>query len=202
MILVWGIRQEGTADQRKRVGWLFRKLDDEHAQIVVSSVSVSEYLIRVDPAKHAEAVAEISSRFIIHPFDARCVSLAARLFVDGKSQREMGKDDARKCLRADTMIVACAKAAGVLSLYSNDKGCRNLANGIGLDAYDLPGQPEYLCDLSDSAPSQPILPARLSGRSLNAPSSKGKRPALSLPSSRQGGQVRQRRDSSKNRPKK
>lgn len=199
MILVWGIREDGTAEQRKRVYWLFRKLDDEQAQIVVSSVSVSEYLIRVEPAKHAEAIAQISSRFIIQPFDARCVSLAAQLFVDGKAQREMGKDDARKSLRADTMIVACAKAAGVSALYTNDGGCRNLAKGIGLDAYDLPGQPEYLCDLSEET-RQPPLPSSLHGQPRSTQPSKAKRPSRSLSSPSGGTQAHG--NTSKKRPKK
>jgi predicted nucleic acid-binding protein len=126
-VLVWGIRTEGTPEQLQRAKWLFQQLEGELAQILVPSVAISEYLVRVKPEDHAGTLASLSERFIIAPFDARCASRAAQLFLEGKDDREMGVNDARKTLRADCMIIATAIAFGATRFYSGDEGCRKLA---------------------------------------------------------------------------
>ena len=84
MTLVWGIRRQGTAEQLQRAAWLFEQLDNQNAQIILPAVVASEYLVPVDPGDHPAILAEMSKRFLIAPFDVRCASLAARLFVEGK----------------------------------------------------------------------------------------------------------------------
>ena len=117
MVLVWGIRKEGGEEQKKRAKWLFDRLHDEKAQILVPSVAVCEYVTPVEPEKRNEVIAALSSRFIIPPFDVRCAALAAQLFKDGKSTRKMDSPGARKCLRSDAFIITTApvRAAGQVS---------------------------------------------------------------------------------------
>lgn len=180
MVLVWGVRKEGLEEQKSRARWLFNALEREKAQVVVSAVSVSEYLSPVDPKKHRGVLAAISGHFVIQPFDVRCTSLAASLWIDGKSTREMSMPDSRKCLRADCLIVACAKIAGVNRFYSGDAGCRKLAERIGLQALDLPTQPDHLFEFDDLPENASTT--RLSPASLSKPESL---PTASLPATAQ-----------------
>jgi hypothetical protein len=143
MTLVWGVRHEGDPDQLKRAKWLFGQLEQEQAQIIVPAVCVAEYLGPADPDDHAAILAAISARFIIPPFDVQCASLAARLFNAGRSGRPKGTADSRKCLRADTLIIATAITHGAKILYSGDDRCRKLAKPM-MDARNLPDQPPDL----------------------------------------------------------
>ncbi len=150
MALVWGIRKEGTATERSRARWLFEQLDNEGAQVLIPSVVLAEYLTLVDPKKHRDVIAELSTRFIIPPFDVQCASLAAEPFVEGKQSRQMDEPGARKCLRADCLIVATAAVHGARILYSGDGKCRNLAAAApNLQAQDLPTIPPSLFSYSE-----------------------------------------------------
>jgi predicted nucleic acid-binding protein len=149
--LVWGVRRDGTDEQKQRAKWLFDALDAEDAQIIVPSVVVAEYLTPISPEKHDAVIASISGRFLIAPFDVLCASLAAELFQIGKPLREMGAQapDCRKCLRADTLIIATAKVKGATVLYCGDTRCRKLATRI-MTAQDLPDMPNTLFPLKNS----------------------------------------------------
>ncbi|MBI4579501.1 MAG: hypothetical protein HY718_07360 [Planctomycetes bacterium] len=96
MILVWGIRKTGTREQLQRARWLFQKLEEEEAQVILSSVALAEYLTPVPPDEHRDVIAALTKRFIVPPFDVRCASLAASLFAEGKNLRQMDKRGARK----------------------------------------------------------------------------------------------------------
>jgi len=104
-----------------------------------------EYLTGVKPEKQRDVIASLSSRFVIHPFDVRCCSFAARLFSNGRSVVHPGKKGERVCLRADTMIVATAAVYGASVLYSADGRCRRLAPLVSpLRIEDLPSMPPDL----------------------------------------------------------
>lgn len=165
-ILVWGLRRQGPAEKIQRAGWLFDQFDRDQAQVVVSSIAVSEYLIPAAATDHRNIVAAISSRFIIAPFDAHCAAMAAELFPDGKITRNLGKphgeQGARDCLKSDCYIIASARAAGATLFYSNDEECRDLAKRV-MEVSDLPGMPPHLWGFKVSAsdgstaPSPPSL---------------------------------------------
>lgn len=138
MILVWGIRKAGDEDQIKHAAWLFQELDDTNAQVIVPSVALAEYLVPFDPKKHADVVAPLAKRFIIAPFDVKCAALAARLFVEGKEDREMSVENARNLLKADSLIIATAAVNGARLFYSEDEQCRKLAERANLTAKALP----------------------------------------------------------------
>lgn len=128
MTLVWGIRKQGPSEMLERARLLFHQLDRDKRQIVVPAIVVAEYLSHVDEKYHAEQIELMRSTFVMPPFDVRAASLAARLFQIGQSGRgNKGEADARKCLRADSLIVATAKMVGAKSFYSHDKNCRSMA---------------------------------------------------------------------------
>jgi len=145
MTLVWGIRKDGTAQQTKRARWLFQALDDEESQIVIPSVSLSEYLTLVDSDKRSAVAQHMTERFIVAPFDVPSAVLAARLFNEERPKRKGGKPNARKILRADCLIVATAASYGATTFFSADKDCRSMANQV-MTAKDLPDQPDNLFD--------------------------------------------------------
>ncbi len=145
MVLVWAIREDGTKEQLKWAKWLFQSLEQENAQIIIPAVCLAEYLTPIEEGRHREVTARLTKRFIIAPFDVRCASLAATLFVKGKAEREMHTENARKCLRADSLIIATAAVHNAEVFYSNDRDCRNLADGVWrMRAEDLPEIPPDL----------------------------------------------------------
>ena len=152
MVLVWGIRKEGTDRQRKRAKWLFEQLEEDNAQIIIPSVALSEYLTAVEPQHHADVIARLTNRFLVHPFDLRCASVAASLFRKGKAQLSLrSRKGARAYLRADCLIIATAAIYGAKIFYSGDKNCRKLAsNATKLTVRDLPTvAPTLFSDIDD-----------------------------------------------------
>lgn len=154
MTLVWGVKKEGTSDQLQRAKWLFEQLETDKAQIILPAVALSEYLTPIDPREHTRAITALKERFLIPPFDVECASLAARLFWKGKELREvdeqMSQPGARKCLRADALIIATAVRHGARILYTGDDKCRRLASTIKhLEVKDLPEMPDSLFGYED-----------------------------------------------------
>src|SRR5437867_8866585 len=138
MILVWGVRREGTPEQLKRARWLFEQFEQENAQIIVPAVAVAEYLGPANPVDHPAIVAAISSRFVVAPFDVRCASLAAALFDRRKSGRPKDVANSRKSVRADSLIIATAYMHGAPVIYTGDARCKKLALTVPMDARDVP----------------------------------------------------------------
>lgn len=144
MTLVWGVRKDGTEEQRNRARYLFQKLEEEDdAQIVVPAIVVAEYLVPVAEANRARVASALSERFRIVPFDVRSAALASRLFETFKPSRATGTPGARDLLKADTMIVASAKTAGAQVFYTDDEDCREMASTV-LAARPLPNIPSSL----------------------------------------------------------
>src|SRR5437773_2484919 len=107
MVLVWGIRKVGPQDILERARLLFYQLEKDDRQIMVPSIVVSEYLTHVDGQYHGETIELLRKKFFIPPFDVQAASLAAHLFQLGQSGRgNKGAPDSRKCLRADSLIIA------------------------------------------------------------------------------------------------
>lgn len=146
-VLIWGVRRHGPADKLERARWLFEAFERDGATIVLSAISVSEYLTAIPTEDHGKVLVELQRLFDIRPFDAQCVSVAASLFQHGKAGLSKGVAAARQTLRADAMIVATVLSSGASKFYSNDDGCRRLATRVGLVAEDLPAMPEYLPQL-------------------------------------------------------
>lgn len=127
MILIWCIRRDGNEEQIKRANWLIDSLDETKAQIIFPSVCVAEYLNPFDSSNHSDVIAELAKRFILAPFDVRCAALAARLFSQGKGERDMDAKNTRNLLKSDSLIIATAAVHGARMFYSDDAQCRKLA---------------------------------------------------------------------------
>ena len=138
MILIWGIRGKGKADQIKRAGWLFNSFDENRTQVIVPSVCLAEYLTPYDTDTYNDVIAPLAKRFILAPFDVRCAALAARLFVQGKGERKLNTKNARNMLKSDCLIIATAASHGARTFYSDDAQCRKLAAHARLNVEGLP----------------------------------------------------------------
>jgi len=137
MTLVWGIKQVGNPDYLRRARWLFEELDRDDARIIVPAVVVAEYLTNVPEHLRMGVLAEFTGRFFVAPFDAKCAPVSARLWQKGRKARARRNPGDRKCLRADTLIIATAYVHGAREFYSGDAKCRKLADGL-MDPKDLP----------------------------------------------------------------
>lgn len=151
--LIWGIRQVGSEEQNKKAKWLFARLDEDGAQVIVPAVALSEYLTPIPFDLHKRTIASISGEFLVAPFDIRCASLAAHLFNAGRHVRPMGLPDARKSLRADCLIVATAAMHGARVIYSDDSNLRSLAKHSMpmIEGQPLPDIPPNLFEYPNEA---------------------------------------------------
>ena len=142
-ILIWGVRQAATAGQEARVGEAMAFLQwsaGRGDELVVPATAVAEYLAGEPVDRHPALISLIADAFRILPFDARAVSLAARLRRDPQflSQLRERLKTTRVHLKADIEIVAAAKACGADQIFSNDGQLRSLATRAGLPASPLP----------------------------------------------------------------
>jgi predicted nucleic acid-binding protein len=147
MALIWGMQGYGArsgnpaqADLKEmqyRTRVLLELLMERKDEIVLASVTVSEFLIRIPPARHKDVLAKIDEWFTVHPFDLPACALAASLWPRHKAATGAGSTD-RKCIMSDVLIVATAKFAGATVFYSHDAKCRKLADSAGMKGEPLP----------------------------------------------------------------
>jgi len=142
MTLIWGVRKKGPPEKIKHAAILFDQLDNEDATIILPSIVVAEYLTAV-PGKDHERTITAMKRFQIEPFDVRDASLAARLWNEGKTKRQMGTQGARIALRADSLIIATAKNRGAQEFFTEDSDCLKMAAKI-MTASRLPTMSPFL----------------------------------------------------------
>ncbi len=145
MILVWGIREQGTSDQCFRARWLLEQFTKRETQVIVSAMVLSEFLTALDPSHYEEVIAAMRKRYLLTPITPECAAIAAELFQAGSKLRVKGQPGGKSILRADTFVIAAARIHGAGRLYSNDGDCRDLANkkwpGF---AHDVPVPPVNL----------------------------------------------------------
>ena len=144
MTLIWGIRKgPKPADKIERASLLFEQLEVDKATVIVPSVVLAEFLVAVPAEQRAQTAAAMGERFRVEPFDLHDAVLAAELWSEGKSHRQMGKPNARIALRADTLIIATARNHGAQEFFTDDDDCFRLANTV-MTARRLPTVPPYL----------------------------------------------------------
>jgi predicted nucleic acid-binding protein len=135
---------EGEASPKKKM----KSANGEGFKLVVSTITLAEYLVGVEPSRHAKVTDQFNEWFLLKPFDAQAASIAARLWKDAPTtlRKQYGL---RSVFAADVKIIATAKAAGAERFYSHDKHCRLLASAV-MDARDLPSHSEDLFDDAES----------------------------------------------------
>lgn len=138
--LVWALDEikSDNPGKEQRALWLMRYLTEVKAQVVISTVVIGELLVRVDSFKHPEFVASLERRFLVVPYNVRAASKAAADYARMEDLKDSGQPDARKCFKADLMIVAQAWESGATHFFSDDGRCRKMASRMGIEARPLP----------------------------------------------------------------
>ena len=62
--LQWAIRRKGPADKILYAGYLFAELDRDHAQIILPTIVVAEFISPVSAKDRAAVVASLGERFL------------------------------------------------------------------------------------------------------------------------------------------
>jgi predicted nucleic acid-binding protein len=152
MVLIWGIQEARTGatpagqdvpEMRRRAEILLEELFERKEKIVVPSVMVAELLVKIDSSKHGEFVAALQERFFCPPLDLRASAVAAELLQKYRPPPE-AEHHARSIVKADVFIVATAKVAGATVFHSHDPKCRKIAELAGMEAKDLPVNPQSM----------------------------------------------------------
>ncbi len=152
MVLIWGLRRTNpkagsvnasVADLQRRSRILIRDLEEKKETIVIPTVEVAELLVPIPSSEHGNFIAKLSERFFCPPFDLRAAAVAADLW---QYHRQLPADEQieRRVLKADVLIIATSKVAGVNLFFSHDAKCRKLAEKAGLKGRDLPTHSENL----------------------------------------------------------
>jgi len=102
--------------------------------VVVPSIVIGEFLLKLPIDEHPHYQDIISRRFMVVPYDLRAALLFSRIWHQKKDANVIQEiKDAgvtRTELRADTMIVATAVASGATHMYGHDNHIRRLADGF------------------------------------------------------------------------
>jgi hypothetical protein len=85
----------GPAEHRNRgampqCGWLLNQFTSQRTQVIVPSISLSEYLTAFDPSQHIFVRETLAKRFLFRSFTDECAPLAAKLFRLGSQMRTKG----------------------------------------------------------------------------------------------------------------
>ena len=109
--------------------------------VIVPSIVVGEFLMRIPKELHAMVINLFNKNFIIAPYDVLCASKYAMIWKTNKPPEEAEQLIAlgvtRTELKADSMIVATAVARKADCIYSNDKGINTFAKGF-ITVKDIP----------------------------------------------------------------
>lgn len=144
-ILIWGVQKTARPGQEQmilRSITLLDKLDQEKAKVMVSSVAVGEFLVKLSPIEQ-DAVKEIlGKRFLIAPYDLAAAVCAARIrqSIDVPELRAEFPDLSRKDISADCQILATAVTRRVCKLYTHDEPLIKMAKAakLSIDVCNMP----------------------------------------------------------------
>jgi hypothetical protein len=131
---------------RVRSKLLLHQLATKKAIVFLPTVAVAELLVPVPASQKGILIAALSERFVCPPFDLPASAIASDLWSRANELSEDMRYDSRHVLKADAMIVGCAKAAGATEFYSHDRRCRALA-GLVMIARELPVRDQMTCSL-------------------------------------------------------
>jgi hypothetical protein len=134
-------RPKEVLEIERRAKYLYRQLQLDSADVVLSTVSVAECLVPVPSSRHSKVISVLESFFTI----ADLTSTASQIAADLEAARPKNHPDYpdRKILRADAFIIGTLKAAGVNRFFTNDGDCEKLAATI-MDARHYPIVPPDL----------------------------------------------------------
>jgi len=132
-----GASSAALDELRLRSRLLIYHLAEKQDIVFLPTIAVAELLVRVPSHQKGVLIASLQQRFICPPFDLPAAAIASEIWSRHNSLPADLRYDSRHVLKADAMIVGCAKAAGATDFYSHDKKCRALA-GLVMNSRDLP----------------------------------------------------------------
>lgn len=122
---------------RVRSRLLIHQLAQKKATVFLPTIAVSELLVPVPMSQKGILIATLTERFVCPSFDLPSAAIASDLWARHNQLPADLQYESRHVLKADAMIVGCAKAAGATEFYSHDRRCLALA-GLVMKAHDLP----------------------------------------------------------------
>ncbi len=141
--LIWAIEQNPRPEDAEewRKAWaLYENWCENGDTIMISSITVAEFLAKIPDMRREEYLSELQSKFMIVPFDAYAAELAA-----GVQFKEWGDYKqaytSRDHLKADIFILGCVLAAQPSVFYTEDDTFCRLAKKYFRNAEPLPPPP-------------------------------------------------------------
>jgi predicted nucleic acid-binding protein len=133
-LLIWGIKSEATLGQEKMIpiakGFI-KHLNDEHTKVMIPSIVVAEFLLKIPPTAFQTITNLIDMNFMVVSFDAKAACKFAEIWQQrfNEVKHSLTEPKTRDALKADSMIVATAVANNAQCLYSHDEGVKSFAKG-------------------------------------------------------------------------
>lgn len=159
-ILIWGIKEEAEPGQEHMIQLaknLLAKLDEDKIMVVIPSIVLGEFLMRVPKNEHANVLKKLEKRFIITSFDVKASSCFANLWQNKKEIRNNEPTCTRDHLKADLMIVASAITSGSEIIYSCDDHIPKAA-GDEIKCSDIPKEDKQLAFNLVEVVKEPLAP--------------------------------------------
>lgn len=132
-VLIWGIKEQASPGQKNMVPRAKAFLDGESEDtfIMVPSVVVGEFLMRVPPRLHPAVLNLMERGFVLPPYDVKAASIFSELWqarsADGTIEDLKTSGELRSKIKADCQIVATAIAQEADVLISHDDGVAKFA---------------------------------------------------------------------------
>ena len=119
-VLVYALSDAADDPRNRMARRLLERCRREERPVMISAISLAEYLVPFVEEQRADAEAAITTGFQVVPFDLKCGGLAAGLWTSGREQRTASGVGERGRLKADTLIVASLKQAGAGEFFTRD----------------------------------------------------------------------------------
>ncbi|MBI2869521.1 MAG: type II toxin-antitoxin system VapC family toxin [Chloroflexi bacterium] len=155
-VLIWGIKEQAELGQEEmipRAKALINDLVKSKTEVIIPSLVIAEFLMRIHPKEHTTTINLFELRFALQPFDTAAASKFAEIWQTRKSEGiikaliESGKTKTE--MRVDNLIVAIAVAQKAECIYSHDDDLKAFARGF-IEVRDIP-----------PVPSTPFVPKQI-----------------------------------------
>ncbi len=144
-ILIWGIQKVALPeyqDRIERAQLLFKQLHQDKAEIIIPSVVLSEFMMKIETIETPRLLKEIQKCCKVYSFDTAAAFKLAEIFRNIKANKTYEELQTigitRQCIKFDSMIVATAIVQNSLVIYTEDKGIKKIAEKEGVETKELP----------------------------------------------------------------
>jgi hypothetical protein len=126
-ILFWGVKEEATEGQEfmiPRAKKLLEQLKKSGAVVIVPSVSLGEFLVKIPPEDHPTILQQFQRRFRVIPYDVPATSFTARIrrLIQPAEIRAELPDYVRDNITPDCQILGVAISRHAEVIYTEDEG--------------------------------------------------------------------------------